>query len=267
MLSIKGTTLKTLLVHESLVDVKEIKNLASSGRRNPRSSNSRSRDEASKTERKRKEPISVAMSEARRRFLRSLAPSKPESKPGLAASPSSQPVTGGTSAAASSKDLSVPVSSSSSSSKRDGGDTTRQRYIKMLGHDAEIPARGEDPETDLPPSKTAPGVRFTLEGLVAFCDTAEGIVRGKSAQESRPQARKRPNYNSTKRRFHAKVSDRAPFLGLAGRSFLRFCLQRVSTPNWPNQSHCTKLRFGQHGADQSRLARLTSRECRCPRKT
>ena len=170
------------------------------------------------------------MSEARRRFLRSLAPSKPESKPGLAASTSSQPVTGGTSAAASSKDLSVPVSSSSSSSKQDGGDTTRQRYIKMLGHDAEIPARREDPETDLPPSKTAPGVRFTLEGLVAFCDTAEGIVRGKSAQESRPQARKRPNYNSTKRRFHAKVSDRAPFLGLAGRSFLRFCLQRVSTP-------------------------------------
>lgn len=156
------------------------------------------------------------MSEARRRFLRSLAPSKPESKPD---STSSQPVARGTSVAAS---LNAPVSTCLSSSKPSGGDTTRRKYIKLLDHDAEIPGRRQDSEPDSPPSEAVPGVRFTLEGLVAFCGTAQGIVMGKPAKESRPQARKRPSYNSTKRRFHAKISERVRFLDLAWGNTLLF---------------------------------------------
>lgn len=59
-------------------------------------------------------------------------------------------------------------------------------------------------------------VKFTLEGLLSFQSTAAGIQKTKPSKEARPLPRKRPNYNGTKRRLLAQVTNREKFLGLYG---------------------------------------------------
>ena len=55
-------------------------------------------------------------------------------------------------------------------------------------------------------------VKFSLEGLLAFQNTALGIQNTKSATERKALPRKRPNYNNSKRKLLAQVSSRQKFL-------------------------------------------------------
>ena len=85
----------------------------------------------------------------------------------------------------------------------------------MLVKQEEVPVEsGSDPEpaTSEKTSQESAAVKFTLENLQAFCDTAAGIVLGKTADEARPLRRRRPNYNSSKRKLLAKMPERTPFL-------------------------------------------------------
>lgn len=151
------------------------------------------------------------MSDKRRAFLKSLSPAKPPATPGPTNQPEVGSLVGQPSARREQGASSTPSAEEVSA---------RKRYISKLS--CPVTSGQPDPDSDPGPRDT-PGkgdvgkgdvaaVAFTLEGLLAFRDTASGIMFGKTAAESRAPARKRPNYNGTNRRLLAKMTDRVRFL-------------------------------------------------------
>eukprot|EP00435_Cladocopium_sp_Y103_P022346 s1099_g5.t1 len=116
-----------------------------------------------------------------------------------------------TTIASSSQAVDAEASRSSSSASV----SRRKRYISMLVKQEEVPVEGgsdSEPAALEKSSQESAAVQFTLENLQAFCDTADGIVLGKTAAEARPLRRRRPNYNSSKRKLLAKMPERTAFL-------------------------------------------------------
>lgn len=93
--------------------------------------------------------------------------------------------------------------------------SSRKRHISLIVASGSGEVRVEDRPQLVAESddvKVDGAVRFTLEGLLAFCDTSEGILSGKTAAEAKTPFRRRPNYNNQKRSFFAKIHDRAKLL-------------------------------------------------------
>lgn len=163
-----------------------------------------------------------AMMEKRRNFIKSLA----SSSSGAAAVPeSSKPAD---QSAGLGKSVVTPAAAQpivermpspcQSSSSTPAASSSRKKFFSTLVLEEEEetsskqkPDPEQTPEQVQPPSsREIPAVKFTLEGLLAFKDTAQAIEVGKAAKDVRERVRKRPNYNSSKRRLLAKMTDRIP---------------------------------------------------------
>ena len=147
------------------------------------------------------------MSERRRNFIRALALA-----PVMAEPERPRPETP---IASSSRAVDAKPSRSSSSAPV----SNRKRYISMLVKPEKVVVEdGSDPEpaASEKPSHVSDCVSFTLDNLKAFRDTADGIALGKTAAEARPPRRRRPNYNSSKRKLFSKMPERAKFLAMVG---------------------------------------------------
>ena len=147
-----------------------------------------------------------AMSERRRKFLQSLAP----------ANLGSEPVVSVTTQPATPRDLPiVPVSSKSSSSKTDASRKNFFAQLAVVGGACGRTEEKQDPTPEQPQvAKQGGKVKFTIESLLSFQDTASGIILGKTAAESREPHRKRPNYNSSKRKLMATTQEREKHLDI-----------------------------------------------------
>jgi len=160
------------------------------------------------------------MSERRKTFIRSLAPAEPAPKrPKLATVVASRDEHADAEASSSSSSalVSQMVGAKVSVSASSAPLSRRKMFISMLNKEKNVEPKGEsdsEPEALQKPAKDAGAVRFTLEGLQAFRSTATGIVSGKTAAEARPARRRRPNYNSSKRRLLAHMPERTKFLAM-----------------------------------------------------
>lgn len=154
------------------------------------------------------------MPERRRKYIQSLDLAKggasSEPRPSQPATSSSLPIA-----------ASGPSSSKSSSSKVGA---SRKSFFARL---ADVEGAGERAERKPDPTpeqvqvpRKGGQVKFTIEGLLSFQDTASGILLGKTAAQTRAPPRKRPNYNSNKRKFLAHIPEREKCLDTARKAHL-----------------------------------------------
>lgn len=151
--------------------------------------------------------LTHAMSDKRRSFIRSLS-SAGSSSAVVEPEPADRP-----SASSQASKLAVSQQESSQPSKP-LVESSRKQFFASLRAGESVVTHEPDTEENQPCPEidTSESVQFTLEGLLAFRNTADGIQRTKTAAEARQPPSKRPNYNSSKRKLLAKVVERQKFL-------------------------------------------------------